>query len=255
MNSDFHRILLGVLLLLGLVRMANAQEPGKKPAIDPEADTVLRQLSEQNKKIQSIVFRLSDTIDDVQADGRKLQFAHVRVLTVVRPNKLKVETFGDVTNRTLWKDGKTLTVLDKDKNVYAQLPDPGTIEQAIDMLQEKYNMSLPAADLLTSDVYKALTGNCREVNYIGIGYVGEEKCHHLAFQGDSIDWQMWIDAGDKPSTRKMVITYKKLPGQPQYTLQLLKIEAAGQIKDSVFECEIPKDAEKIEFQPANMPRK
>src|SRR4029078_170829 len=128
--------------------------------------------SDHNKQVKAAVFRLTDTIDDVQADGRKLQFAHVRELTVVRPDKLKIETTGDITSRTLWKDGKTLTVLERDKNVYAQIPDPGTINQAVDLLQEKYNMSVPASDLLSPDVYKTMPEGGDAINYVGLGYVG-----------------------------------------------------------------------------------
>jgi hypothetical protein len=245
---------MGVLLFVGAAGVIHSQEAPKKPVIDPEADKVLHQLSDHNKQVKSAIFRLSDTIDDVQADGRKLQFSHVRELTVVRPNKLKVETTGDVTSRTLWIDGKTLTVLERDKNVYAQIPDPGTINQAIDLLQQKFNMSLPASDLLSADVYKTMTEGCEAIDYVGLGYVGEEKCHHLAFTRDNIDWQMWITAGNKPSPRKMVITYKRLPGEPQYTLQLLKIEYNPKVNDSVFACQIPKGADKIEFQLANNPK-
>lgn len=238
------------LLLLGLAAgLIYAQEVRPKPIINPEADTVLRQLSEHSKQIKAGIFRLTDTIDDVQDDGQKIQFAHVRILTVVRPGKLKVETIGDLTSRILWKDGKTLTVLDRNKNVYAQIPDPGTIEQAIDLLQEKYNMSLPAADLLSGDLYQSMTVGCDAIDYVGIGYVGDEKCHHLAFTRSNIDWQMWIGVGATPALRKMVITYKRMPGEPQYTLHLLKIEDAGKIPDAVFACEIPKGAEKIELQP------
>lgn len=238
------------ILLLGVTAgVIDAQEVRQKPVIDPEAEQVLRQLSEHNKQVKAGIFRLTDTIDDVQADGRKLQFSHMREITIERPNKLKVETTGDLTTRTLWKDGKTLTVLDRSKNVYAQLPDPGTINQAIDMLQEKYNVSLPAADLLSDDVYQTMTAGCDAIDYIGIGYVGDEKCHHLAFTRPNIDWQLWISVGDKPSMRKMVITYKRMPGEPQYTMQLLKVEDAGKIKDAIFACDIPKGAEKIEFQP------
>jgi hypothetical protein len=50
-----------------------------------------------------------------------------------------------------------------------------------------------------------------------------------------------------------VITYKQLPGEPQYTLQLLKVDDASQIQDAVFTCELPKDAVKIDFQPAGKP--
>jgi hypothetical protein len=158
-----------------------------------------------------------------------------------------------VTNRTVWLDGKTLTVLDRNRNVYAQLQDTGTIDQTLDMLQEKYGMSLPAADLLSTDVYKTLTEGCSEIDYIGTGYVGEEKCHHLAFTRENIDWQLWVTMGDKPAPRKMVITYKQLPGEPQYTLQLLKKEDPRRIKDVVFACQIPKGAEKIEFHPVSKP--
>src|SRR5882757_531978 len=245
---------MSVLLFVGAAGVIHSQEAPKKPVIDPEADKVLHQLSDHNKQVKSAIFRLSDTIDDVQADGRKLQFAHVRELTVLRPNKLKIETTGDVTSRTLWKDGKTLTVLERDKNVYAQIPDPGTISQALDLLQEKYNMSVPAADLLSADVYKSMTEGCEAINYVGLGYVGDEKCHHLAFTRDNIDWQMWITAGNKPSPRKMVITYKRLPGEPQYTMQLLKIEYEPKVNDSVFAAQIPKGADKIEFQLANNPK-
>jgi hypothetical protein len=245
---------MGVLLFVGAAGVIQSQEAPRKPVIDPKADTVLHQLSDHNKQVKSAITRLTDTIDDVQPDGRKVQFSHVRELTVLRPNKLKIETTGDVTSRTLWKDGKTLTVLERDKNVYAQIPDPGTISEALDLLQEKYNMSMPASDLLSADVYKTMTEGCEAIKYVGLGYVGEEKCHHLAFTRDNIDWQMWITTGDKPSPRKMVITYKHLPGEPQYTMQVLKIEYEPRINDSVFAAQIPKGADKIEFQLADNPK-
>lgn len=245
---------MGLLLLAIVPAMIQAQEPGPQPVIDPEANTILHQLSNYNKQVQTAVFRLTDTIDDVQPDGRKIQFAHVRDFTVQRPDKLKVETIGDVTSRIFWKDGKTLTVLDRNKNVYAQLPDPGTIDQAIDLLQEKYNMSLPAADMLSADLYQVMTAGCKAIDYVGIGYAGDEKCHHLAFSRDNIDWQLWIATGDKPMVRKMVITYKQLPGEPQYTLHVIKAEMPEKINDAVFACEIPKGTEKIEFQPVQKPK-
>jgi hypothetical protein len=242
---------MSLVLFVGAAGIIHSAEAPKRPAIDPKADAVLHQLSDQNKQVKAAIVRVTDTIDDVGLDNRKVQFAHVREMTLVRPNKLKIETTGDVTTRTMWKDGKTVTVLERDQNVYAQIPDPGTITQALDLLQEKYNMSVPASDLLSTDVYRTMTEGCEAINYVGLGYVGEEKCHHLAFTRDNIDWQLWVTAGDKPLPRKMVITYKHLPGEPQYTMQLLKIEYNPSINDSVFACQIPKGAEKIEFQLAD----
>lgn len=248
-----HRMIFLGLSLLVCSGVLWAQEVAKKPQIDPQAETVLRQLSEHLKQAQSAKLRIVDTIDEVQADGRRLQFAHIRDMTIVRPDKLKVDVTGDVTNRTVWMNGKTITVFDKDKNVYAELKDPGTIEQAVDMLQEKYNMSMPGADLLAEDAYKALTSNCDAVSYVGMGYVGEEKCHHLAFTGKNIDWQLWISAGTEAAPRKMVITYKQLPGAPQYTQQVLRRERGATVDPAVFNPDVPKDAAKIAFQPPTKP--
>jgi len=75
---------------------ASAQEAPADPAIDPEAEMVLRQWSEHQRKTQSAVIRVTGTIDDVEYDGRKIQDAQTREIALVRPNKLKMVTTGDV---------------------------------------------------------------------------------------------------------------------------------------------------------------
>ena len=40
-------------------------------------------------------------------------------------------------------DGKTLTLLNKDANLYAEAAVPGTIDQLIDTLRENYHRPLP----------------------------------------------------------------------------------------------------------------
>ena len=64
---------MAVLLLVAAAGVLYSQEAPTKPIIDPEAATVLHQLSDHNKQVTAGVFRVSDTIDVVQADGRKLQ--------------------------------------------------------------------------------------------------------------------------------------------------------------------------------------
>jgi hypothetical protein len=226
-----------------------AQTPAPAPQMDPEAATILSQWSDHHRQVEAAVFQLTDTIDDVESDGRKIQYAHTRKITVIRPNKLRIETTGDLTNRILWKDGELITVLDLDTNAYAQLKDPGTIEQAVAMLEEEYGMGLPAADLLVEDVRKSLIEGAEAIDYIGLGLVGEERCHHLAFRQGLIDWQVWIATGDVPALRKMVITYKQQSGQPQYTMQVLSVGDASKIAENAFTAVIPEGAEKIEFHP------
>jgi hypothetical protein len=46
------------------------------------------------------------------------------------------------------------------------------------------------------------------------------ECEHLAFRDLDVDWQIWIEVGDKPLPRKYVITSKAVGGAPQYTLRM-----------------------------------
>ncbi len=76
---------------------------------------------------------------------------------------------------------------------------------------------LPLADLLYSDPYAVLMAGVTYGRYLGIHQAAGVACHHLAFSQATIEWQIWIDAGDKPLPRKLVISYVQEPGEPQYS--------------------------------------
>jgi hypothetical protein len=71
----------------------------------------------------------------------------------------------------------------------------------------------------------------------------------VAFRQDDIDWQAWIDAGDVPLLRKLVITYKNEAGAPQYTVRLRSLETLDKEPAGAFKPEIPEGFERIDFLP------
>ena len=245
--------LLWVLVLSCLlIPVCFAQQEGASstPNIEPEAEKLIRQMSERIKEAKHFRFQTIDTIDEVLETGQKLQFSHTRSGTISRPNKLRIDTMGDITNKSVWKDEKTFTLLDKDHNLYGQIDATGTIDETIDMLMERYGVSMPMADLLSGNPYKVLLSRVKTGEYVGLHNVGKIKCHHLAFTQEDVDWQVWIDAGDKPALRKMVITYKQLPGEPQYCVTLQSVEHLAEAPpQEVFQFKAPEGAEKIEFLP------
>ena len=76
---------------------------------------------------------------------------------------------------------------------------------------------LPLADFLYADPYAVLMEGVTYGRYLGIHQAAGVACHHLAFSQDTIEWQIWIDAGEKPLPRKLVISYVQEPGEPQYS--------------------------------------
>jgi len=53
-----------------------------------------------------------------------------------------------------------------------------------------------------------------------------------------VDWQIWIEQGEKPVPRKVVITYKELPARPQ-TRRTCLTEPQRGLKDEQFVAKIP----------------
>jgi hypothetical protein len=67
-----------------------------------------------------------------------------------RPDKLRVTRMGGFANAEMVFGGKTVTLLGKNANLYAQIEAPGTIDQLVDVLRDKYLRPVPGADLLMS---------------------------------------------------------------------------------------------------------
>jgi hypothetical protein len=142
-------------------------------------------------------------------------------------------------------DGKTVSVYGKHINGYAQFEAPGSVDDLIHALRQGHGVALPGADLLLTNSYDLLVADVQEAKHIGRGVIDGVECDHLAFRNFDTDWQIWVEAGQKPIPRKLVITSKTLNSGPQYTLRVKswKTDVAPEEKDFVFSP--PAGAEKL----------
>ena len=106
-------------------------------------------------------------------------------------------------------DGKALTLLGKKPNLYAQIEAPGTIDQLVDVLQNKYHRPVPAADLLMADPYEELMPHVTDTKDLGSGVIHGVECDHLAFRTKEVDWQIWIAQGARPYRAVMLSPAKR----------------------------------------------
>jgi len=61
--------------------------------------------------------------------------------------------------------------------------------------------------------------------------------------------QLWIAKGDQPLPRRMVITYTRAEGQPQFRAQFSDWNLSPEVPDSLFAFTPPTGAVKIAFAP------
>jgi hypothetical protein len=143
-------------------------------------------------------------------------------------------------------DGKTVTILGKGQNAYVQADAPGTVDNLIDQLRDKFHRQLPGADLLQADVYDTLMADVTDIKDLGSGVINGQECDHLAFRAKDTDWQIWIAQGKNPYPCRYVITSKGVDQAPQFTMEIRDWKAGGSPAASDFTFTPPAGAKKLD---------
>ena len=221
------------------------------PAIDPRADQILKATADYLKGAKEFVFHADITIDDILPSGPMIQYSGSLKAGVRRPNKARSLFSGDLRNSSSWYDGKTFTMLNKNLNLYAQWPAPSKLDTTMDKLQEKLGVSLPLSSLYYSDPYKRWMDGAFVVIYAGEHLVNGQPTHHIIMIQEDVDAQVWIDEGKQLVIRKVVLTYKNVPGNPQFTAIFSDWDFSPRLSDLLFAFSPPRGADKIEFLPVS----
>lgn len=217
------------------------------PVIDPKVTELVQKMGDLIKNSKEFSFHAEILYDDILPSGQKIQFAAAQDMDVKRPDKVFTKYQSDVESREFWYDGKSFTLLDLIKNLYSTAKAEPTIDGTLQEIINNYGYTPALSDFLYSDPYKTLMENVLSGFYVGPGDVNGTECYHLAFVEKYIDWQIWIEAGDKPLVRKVVITYKTVPDSPQYVAVFSDWKFNKSLSDSFFEPKIPAGAKEIDM--------
>lgn len=187
---------------------------------EAEAKDLLKRMSNYLAEQKAISFSYDADLEVVTKDQQKLLLASSGRIELGRPDKIRATRTGGFADVEMTFDGKTVTLLGKNANLYTQAEVPGTIENLIDALREKLGRPLPAADLLLPNVYEELMRDVTDVKDLGSGVIGGVECDHLAFRAGEVDWQIWIAQGERPYPCRYVITSAKVEQGPQYGIRI-----------------------------------
>jgi hypothetical protein len=216
-------------------------------ADEADAKRLLKSMSDYLVAQQAISFEYDATLEAITKDGQKLALASSGTLILNRPDKIRATRSSGFADVEMSFDGKTLTLLGKILNIYAQQDVPGTVDNLVDELR-KHNRPLPAADLLLMDPYEVLMQDVVDVKDLGSGVIGGVECDYLAFRAKEVDWQIWIAHGDRPYPCRYVITSKFMDGEPQYSIQIRDWKAGAEVAATDFSFKNPTDAKKVDLK-------
>ncbi len=199
-----------------LAQAPKAAAPGTAaaPELAPGAKEALDRTGYYLRSLKSFEVTAVGATEKVLENGQKLSFPGQLSYAVQMPDKLYLETVNDRQQRRFFYDGKTLTIEVPRAQLYTDAPLPGTIATLAETAEAKYGVELPLQDLFEWGTGRMTvpTSGFR----VGPGTIAGTLCDHYAFRQKGTDWQVWIEKGDKPLPRRIVITNAADPAHPQY---------------------------------------
>ena len=207
------------IVIAALSVLALGAAPGKKK-VDPDADRLLRQMTDYLSGLQSFKVHNFAVDETAMKSGEKIQATSDSEIIVQRPDRMRSTQRGSGEGLGLWYDGKTMTLACKANNSFESIAAPANIDAAIDKMRQYFKVDAPGADLIYSKPYDILMEQGVSGRVIGRETIQGVPANHLAFQGEEVDFQLWIRDGAQPLPLRFVITSKKVKGSPQFTVQL-----------------------------------
>jgi hypothetical protein len=224
-------------------------EKATAPAPAPDPLEIVQKMCDFLKSQQQFTYKAEVADDKVYYGDKKLQYETDLEIFVRRPDQLRVNGVGDRVDKQFYIDGQTMTLYDKNHKVYATLEVPPDLESALEKAHREFGIRVALSDLASPKLWEIMKEHIKHSLYVGESRIRGVLCHHLSFDGENVQFQEWIDAGGQPLLRKIVITYKQLPGSPQWTAYLSDWNFSPQLNDNLFAFTPPPGAEKIKFIP------
>ena len=233
------------LLLAGGTSLSLASEP----AIEEAAVERLRKSMDYLADLDAFALETHSTIEAVLDSGQKIQFDSSVHVTVQRPDKLHARRIGDLVDQEFFYDGKTLVLHDAGLGYYAAAEAPDTLEGMLDFARDSLDIVAPAGDFIYADAFDLLMEGVESGFVVGASYVEGTVCDHLAFSAPDTgtDWQVWIQQGEHPLPRRIVITSRDVLNAPQYTVHIGEWNLAPELSSSDFRFSAPEESTAIEF--------
>lgn len=218
--------------------------------VDPDAIDAVKKMAAYLHTLKSYQVIDDVTEDDVLEDGLTVQSTSKVDYLLARPNRMRIEVTSDERHRLYLYDGKNFTVFARLVNYYATVPAPPTIGELFEKITDKYDIELPLYDLYNWGSKDEDINKIKTAVDIGPSSVNGVTCEHYAFHQEGVDWQIWIQLGEFPLPRKLVITTLTDDARPQHS-DTLTWNLAPSFNDGAFAFDPPPDAKRVVLQGEN----
>ncbi len=220
----------------------SAKSPGKaagapavQKVIEPRAIDILKATSARLAAAKSLTFTAVVSYESPSRYGPPLIFTTKSDVALLRPNKLRVVTFGDGPASEFYYNGKTMMAFAPAENLVAVTNAPPTIDGALDFAFDSAAIYFPFTDLIVTDPYKDIADGLELAFYIGQStVVGGTRTDMVAYVTNGVFVQAWIGVEDK-LPRRVRAAYLNDPAQLRHEMELSNWQIDPPVATEFFE--------------------
>lgn len=227
---------------------AEAAEPAEARGDDVDARAVLDRMARFLAGQKRFSFSVEFEYDSVQADGEKLEFGETRRIALRRPDRLRIDGVrrsGE--RRGLIYDGHQIVAFDLDDDVYAAVERTGSVDDTVAYVVDDLRIRTPLAELLTTRLPEVVAEAAALAEWVEEASIGGARCDHVSARSPEIDLQAWVQKGDTPLLKRLVLTYKQAPGQPQFRADFSSWNFDADLPDALFAFQPAEGARRVPF--------
>lgn len=218
------------------------------PQIEPQAKAVLDGMTAILSGADKFRVEMLVGYEVLQENGQKIEFGETRELSVSRPDKLRIDgVMSDGTTAVTLFDGKQITLYDGAVNVYATAPQKADLDGSVVHYVRDLGMRLPLAPLVMKRLPEELARRVESLAYVEKTGILGETTHHIAGRTPTVDFEMWITDGKKPTLRKLALSYREAEGHPRFWAEFSDWDLDPSLRSSVFRFDPPSGARAIRF--------
>ena len=187
---------------------------------DPEAIAALERMGDHLRSIMTFGVTGDITTEEVLDTGQTIQYTGAIDLIAQRPGRLRANLDSSRKRRQYYYDGRTLTIWAPRQAYYATVQAPPSIKEMLDVTATRLGLVIPFADLFEFGVNPELTQRLTSATVVGVEAIDDKTCTHYAYRQPDVDWEIWIETGDRPLPCMYRITDLRDPARPDYEARL-----------------------------------
>ncbi|HEY5723715.1 MAG TPA: DUF2092 domain-containing protein, partial [Allosphingosinicella sp.] len=212
-------ILAGILLAAAAAPAPAGARPRPRVDAPAEAAAAVQRSAAYLRSLSSLTLDARMEIDTFDEAGKPARERNVIHYEYSAPDGLFLDWSSNGEKRQIYSNGSAISLFLPASSTYVTLAERSTAGEALGMVIEDFDIVMPLPDFFVWSGEKS-PGPLPPVRRLGRQRIDGIVTDHYSVRQDDIDFQIWIDRGERPLPRRILIIAPEDPDMPRFAASL-----------------------------------